>query len=83
MQEGARTWGLWLPLALADIRAAILAPWIPKEKAGEALDLARTLAGWCLPVLSRAVKEQQAENEALALFNSIKNLAAKQEAKRQ
>jgi hypothetical protein len=42
---------------------------------------AEALEAFCLPAMAEAVKEDEKEREALALFNSIKNLAAKQEAK--
>ena len=42
------------------------------------LKLSKTLAGWCLPMLSRAIAADEAESDALALYNSIKTLAEKQ-----
>lgn len=40
-----------------------------------------TLASWCLPFMSASVKEAEKEQDALALFESVKNLAARQAAK--
>ena len=36
------------------------------------------LAGWCLPMLSRAVSANENEQAALALFNSVKAMAERQ-----
>lgn len=68
---------MWLPLALADLKNAILAPWM-KPEAFKSLKISATLAGWCLPMLSRAIAADEAESDALALYNSIKTLAEKQ-----
>lgn len=78
LDEGARTLGVWLPLALADLKAAILAPWLKKGGAEKYLKASTTLAGWCLPMLSRALAADEKERAALALFNSVKRLNAKQ-----
>ena len=78
LDEGARTMGVWLPLALADLKRAILAPWLKKE---DFEPLSRTLAGWCLPMMSRALAAEEREQDAIALFNSIQQLADKQNAK--
>ena len=73
--------GFWLPIALANIHAAILAPWINKADAAKALDISATLRDWGLPAFSRAIAEQEKENEALRLFRAVQTLKAKQEAK--
>jgi hypothetical protein len=39
------------------------------------------LKGWALPFMASALKAEEEEAEALALFNAVKNLKAKQEAK--
>jgi hypothetical protein len=39
------------------------------------------LKGWALPFTASALKAEEEEQEALALFNAVKNLQAKQEAK--
>ena len=69
---------MWLPLALADLKASILAPWMKREDAERLLATSKTLAGWCLPIMSRAVAADEKERAALDLFNSVKNLAARQ-----
>lgn len=40
------------------------------------------LKGWALPFTASALQAEEEEAAALALFNSVKNLQAKQEAKK-
>lgn len=72
--------GVWLPLALADLYVAILAPWC-KEGALKKFTRSKILRDWALPFMSSALKAEEEEEKALALFNAVKNLKAKQEAK--
>ena len=75
-----------MPLALAQIYQILLALtkiWAGKESDIKVPMTSEALEAFCLPAMAEAVKEDEKEREALALFNSIKNLAAKQEAKRQ
>ena len=72
--------GVWLPIALADLKTTILAPWVKREDL-ERLKLGATLRGWCLPMMASAIEADEKEQEALALFNSIQHLAEKQKAK--
>ena len=84
LKEGAATQGVWLPLALAQIYQALIAlikMWAAKESGIKVPTTAEALEAFCLPAMAEAVEEDEKEREALALFNSIKNLAAKQEAK--
>lgn len=81
LNEGAKTIGVWLPLALADLKIAILAPWVDKDKRKE-LSVSKTLASWCLPMLSKAFQAAEEEWEAKSLFETIDNLRKRQEAKR-
>lgn len=84
LKEGAATQGVWLPLALAQIYQALIALitiWDSKESGVKVPTTSEALEAFCLPAMAEAEKEDEKEREALALFNSIKNLAAKQEAK--
>lgn len=72
--------GVWLPIALADLRRAILAPWMKREDL-EKMKLSATLRDWCLPIMASAVENDEKEAEALALFNLVKRLSDKQKAK--
>lgn len=86
LKEGGATLGVWLPLALAQIYQALIVLvklWATKESGIKVPTIAEVLKSFCLPAMAEAQKEDEKEREALALFNSIKNLAAKQEAKRQ
>ena len=67
---------MWLPLALADVCRYAIAPYLKKE--ADLPKVSTILAGWCLPMLSRAVAANEDEAAALALFNSVKNLAERQ-----
>lgn len=49
-----------------------------KREDFKALTPSKTLAAWCLPVMSRSLAAAEAEREALALFQSVQNLAARQ-----
>ena len=84
LDEGARTMGVWLPLALADVLTLLLGllrAWssepgtIPIPKRSE------TLASWCLPMLSKSLDEAEKESEALAMYRSVERLAEIQRAK--
>ena len=71
---------MWLPLALADLKRAILAPWIKREDY-KYFTSSKTLATWCLPLMSRALAQAEEEQAAKALFDSVKNLAERQSRK--
>lgn len=73
--------GVWLPLALADIRAAILAPWVDAEKREALLNRADTLAAWCLPMMAASVRAAEDEQRALELLRSVERLKQRQEAR--
>ena len=83
MREGERTMGVWLPLALADIYAALIAlyrAWLSDEGRRQVRVPSRseTLGAWMLPMMARSVKGAEDESDALALYNSVKALADKQ-----
>jgi len=76
--------GVWLPLALSDIASlmfAVIRMWAAKPDAVKIPKRSELLKGWALPFMASALKAEEEESEALALFNSVKNLQAKQEAK--
>ena len=83
LDEGARTLGVWLPLALADLKAAVLAPWMSRADAEKHLRLSRTLAGWCLPMLSRAMAADEAEREAVEMFETVRRMSEAQKKKQE
>ena len=75
--------GVWLPLALSDIAALLVklvAMWAKNGDEVKILKRSELLAMWALPFMASALKAEEKEAEALALFNSVKNLQAKQEA---
>ena len=76
--------GVWLPLALADITALLVKLVAMWAKNGDEVKIPKRseqLAAWALPFTASALKAEEKEAEALALFNAVKNLQAKQEAK--
>ncbi len=78
--EGEATLGLWLPIALADLYAALVClmrPWLKDANALTVPSRSETLAGWCLPMLSKSFEAEEKEAAALRLFNSVKNLKEK------
>ena len=81
LQEGGRTIGVWLPLALADIMMMLVGlarMWAVNGKEIELPKRSETLASWCLPMMSSSLKAAEEEDEALRLFNSVQQLAMKQ-----
>ncbi|MBR0196912.1 MAG: hypothetical protein IJQ34_02150 [Kiritimatiellae bacterium] len=80
LDEGKRTIGVWLPLALADVYAALIA-FIRLQAANpEKIKIpsrSEVLTAWCLPMLSSSLSSAEEEAKALELFRSIQNLAAK------
>ena len=76
--------GVWLPLALSDIASLmfwVVRMWAAKPDAVKIPKRSELLKGWALPFMASALKAEEEEAEALALFNAVKNLKAKQEAK--
>ena len=77
MREGEATLGVWLPVALADILAALVClmrPWLKEPNAMKVPSRAEILAGWCLPMMSKCIDADEREREALALSESVKRL---------
>lgn len=83
LDEGARTLGVWLPLALADLKAAILMPWMSRADAEKSLKFSQTLARWCLPMLSRAMAADEAEREAVEMFETVRRMSEAQKKKQE
>lgn len=80
MREGEATLGVWLPLALADIFAALVClmrPWLKEPNSLEVPERSETLQGWLLPMMAKSLGEDEKERAALALFNSVKALKAR------
>ena len=76
--------GVWLPLALADIASlmfAVIRMWAAKPDEVKIPKRSELLKGWALPFTASALKAEEEEQAALELFNAVKNLQAKQEAK--
>ena len=73
---------------MSDIYAALVANlrvWLSDE-GREKLKVPKRsecLGMWMLPIMSQSVKAGEDEAEALALFESVKQMAAKQKAKEQ
>lgn len=81
MKEGERTKGVWLPIALADIFAALLGVIRVTAANGDKLKIPKrgeTLRGWWLPIMAEAIEGDEAEQEAFALLKSVEDLAKKQ-----
>ena len=82
MREGEATIGVWLPLALADIFAALVClmrPWLNEPNALKVPSRSETVAGWYLPMLAKSLGADEKEREALALLNSVRALKARLE----
>ena len=68
LDEGARTMGVWLPLALADISAllfGLIRMWAASPEKIAVPTRAKTLASWCLPMMVKSL--EAGEKEAAAL----------------
>ncbi len=80
MCEGEATVGVWLPLAMADIFAALIClvrPWLKDPNSVKIPKRSETLRNWLLPMMSKSIEADENESEALALFNSVKALKAR------
>lgn len=75
---------MWLPLALADILAVLIAivrAWSTNPEKIAIPMRSETLAGWCLPMMAASLKAGEEEQEALEMLRSVQILKAKQDAK--
>lgn len=80
MREGEATIGVWLPLALADIFAALVClmrPWLKEPNAMKVPERSETLQGWLLPMMAKSLKADEEERKAMALFEAAKALKAR------
>ena len=80
MREGEATLGVWLPLALADIFAALVClmrPWLKEPNALEVPERSETLRNWLLPMMAKSLAADEKERAALAMLNSVKALKAR------
>ena len=69
---------------MADLVAvlfAVVRMWAANPEKVNIPKRSETLASWCLPFMSAAVRAAEKELDALALLESVKNLAARQAAK--
>jgi hypothetical protein len=85
LDEGEKTLGVWLPLALADITALLIGltrAWSATPEEIKVPQRSETLAGWCLPMLSKSLAAAEEEHKALQLLRSVQMLKARQEARR-
>ena len=77
LREGEKTWGVWLPLALADIIGMLYA--VCRRAGGDTGEIkmpkrSQILKAWILPAMSAALGEDEAEAEAFEMLQSVKNL---------
>lgn len=82
LNEGGATIGLWLPLALADLYAALVASlrvWAKDPQSIPVPKRSETLAAWALPMLSKSLRADEEERAAFALFESVERLKGKLE----
>lgn len=80
MREGEATLGVWLPLALADVFAALVClmrPWLKDPNSLEVPERSETLRGWLLPMMAKSLEADEKERKALALFKSAKAIKAR------
>lgn len=81
LDEGARTMGVWLPLALADITTllfGLIRMWASSPEKIAVPTRAKTLASWCLPMMAKSLEAGEKEAAALELLRSVERLAARQ-----
>lgn len=69
--------GVWLPLALADIM--LMLDVVAKRAVGitgkiDLMNRSEILKAWMLPVMGEAMAEDEAEDVAVAMLNSVRNL---------
>ena len=84
LREGEATIGVWLPLALADIFAALVClmrPWLKDPGSLKIPERSETLQSWLLPMMAKSIGADEKERKALAMFNSVKALKERYEKK--
>ena len=82
--EGEATIGVWLPLALADIFAALVClarPYLENPNSLPVPERSETLQDWLLPMMAKSICADEKERKALAMFNAVKALKERYEKK--
>ena len=77
LREGEKTWGVWLPLALADIVGMLYA--VCRRAGGDTgkiqmMDRSKILQSWMLPAMAAAAKEDEDEAAAFEMLQSVRNM---------
>ena len=57
----------------------LIGPWLEDPDKLEVPRRSQALASWCLPMLSKSLEADEKERDALALYNTVKNMAARQQ----
>lgn len=84
LDEGGRTIGVWLPLAMADVKAMLMVlarMWTTNPEKVDIPTRSECLESWCLPMMASSLKAAEEEQKALELFGNVKRMADKQKAK--
>lgn len=84
LDEGRRTIGVWLPLALADVLSLLVCLVRALSTHPEKVEVptrSETLEGWMLPMLADSLKAAEEEEKALVVYHQVQAMAAKQQAK--
>ncbi|MCF0120641.1 MAG: hypothetical protein HUJ65_03290 [Oscillospiraceae bacterium] len=79
LDEGRRTMGVWLPLAMADIAQLLTVLchrvcWDSSDLTGKIPSRSEMIKSWMLPAMSEALKVSEDEAEAVALYNAVEKL---------
>lgn len=79
LKEGVATQGVWEPIAMAEITMVLIGIWrdLRGDKEMKVPTMSKVLRGWALPFLSEAMAAEEKDQEALAIFESVKRLAKK------
>lgn len=54
-------------------------PWLEDPGKLKVPRRSQALASWCLPMLSKSIEADEKERDALAIYNTVKNMAARQQ----
>lgn len=57
----------------------LIGPWLEEPRKLEVPRRSQALASWCLPMLSKSIEADEKERDALAIYNTVKNMAARQQ----
>lgn len=61
---------------------AVVRMWAAKPEEVKVPKRSEMLASWCLPFMAASLREAEKEQDALALYESVKKLAARQAAQK-